>query len=185
MDTGLSYHMYYVAILCPPGIEQQVSKCKQYMEEQFGCRAASKSPAHITLVAPFWWPSAREQELSEIFRKFSSDLEPLTIRLEGFSHFNRKVLFIEVVENSELNRLYLEAQEYFAGRLEGLFRKDDRQFHPHITIATRDLKPGDFLKAWEHLSRKTYSAEFTSKSLHLLRLATTKWESINVVDWKR
>jgi 2'-5' RNA ligase len=46
--------MYFVAILAPEKINADALKWKLYFREKFGCRAALHSPAHITLVPPFW-----------------------------------------------------------------------------------------------------------------------------------
>ena len=54
MSSRKGYHMYYVALVCPNEIDEVINRFKVWMKDRFGCKAAMKSPAHITLVAPFW-----------------------------------------------------------------------------------------------------------------------------------
>jgi 2'-5' RNA ligase len=57
-------------------------------------------------------------------------------------------------------------------------KKDDRPFHPHITIANRDMKPARFEKAWEHFSNKEFTESFDTNSIFLLKLNDGKWNVI-------
>jgi 2'-5' RNA ligase len=50
-----------------------------------------------------------------------------------------------------------------------------RGFHPHITIAFRDLKKPTFYKAWEEYKSKTFSADFICNSFSLLKHQKDEW----------
>ena len=63
-------------------------------------------------------------------------------------------------------------------RIGDAIKKDDRFFHPHITIANRDMKPAHFEKAWEHFSNKKFSETFDMNSISLLKLGQAKWNVI-------
>ena len=54
--------------------------------------------------------------------------------------------------------------------------KDERPFQPHITIASRDLKKGDFAAAWAYFSGRSYEARFEADTVSLLRNAGSQWE---------
>jgi 2'-5' RNA ligase len=182
METSVSHHMYYAAIVCPPEVNEKVLQFKQQMRDRFGCTAALKSPAHITLIPPFWLEKTREQELIKTVASFESSHE-LTIQLEGFSHFNRKVLFIQVKENPGLFELKKQTEFHFIQSMGNVINPDNRSFHPHITIATRDLKPGDFMLAWEYFSGKKFTGIFNTNTLSLLRLDPAKWNIISEKNW--
>lgn len=162
--------MYYVAVVCPAHIEEKVLQFKYWMKEQFNCIVALKSPAHITLLPPFWLEEAREPELQQTLQSFKSDINELEIQLEGFAHFGNKVLFINVNENPLLEELKCQMEEHFLQSFSAVIKKDDRPFHPHITIASRDMKPGDFEKAWQYFSKKQFIETFRIKMVSLLRL---------------
>jgi 2'-5' RNA ligase len=183
MNSIATHQMYYVAILCPSETDQKILKLKYWMKEQFGSVVALKSPAHITLIQPFWMESSRENELKETLLDFTSEMNELEIQLEGFSHFGNRVLFVRVLENSALEELKNQAEKHFVHAHGDFIRKDDRPFHPHITIANRDLKPGDFEKSWQHFSNKVYEEKFYNKTISLLKLTEGKWILIGEKKW--
>ena len=46
---------------------------------------------------------------------------------------------------------------------------DERPFHPHITIATRDLFKRSFHEAWPIFEKETFEAEWEANALSVLR----------------
>ena len=64
--------MYFVAIVCPEQINEKVLQFKNWMKTRFDCTVALKSPAHITLVAPFWLENEKEAELIVSLMAFRS-----------------------------------------------------------------------------------------------------------------
>lgn len=183
MPTPDTHNMFYLALVCPAPLDEQIARFKQRMKDHFSSVAAMKSPAHITLVAPFWLDLAREPELQEVLLAFKSDMGEVEVHLKGFSHFNKRVLFASVVENPALEELKKQAEQHFSLAFPGIVRKDDRTFHPHVTIANRDLKPGDFDKAWTYFSQLSFSATFRTRTISLLKLVEGKWKVIWEKSW--
>ncbi len=183
MKQGVTHNMHYVAIVCPLQINEKVLRCKQWMKEQFGCVVALKSPAHITLVPPFWLEEAKQTQLQEVLGSFTSDLPETTINLEGFDHFRKQVLFINVKENMVLKELKKEAEAHFSEGFSNRIKKENRLFHPHITIANRDMKPSHFEEAWEYFSKKEFKETFSIKTISLLKLEEGKWNAIDRKMW--
>ncbi|MBK5277935.1 MAG: 2'-5' RNA ligase family protein, partial [Bacteroidia bacterium] len=54
----------------------------------------------------------------------------------------------------------------------------DMPFHPHLTLAFRDLKKPMFEKAWEEFKSKEYSESFAAKHFTLLKHNGKVWESL-------
>jgi 2'-5' RNA ligase len=48
-------------------------------------------------------------------------------------------------------------------------------FHPHITIAFRDLKKSMFAKAWQEFSSKKFEAVWQVKVIVLLKNEDNQW----------
>ena len=71
-----------------------------------------------------------------------------------------------------------EVEKYFTGKVGAIFKKDDRPFHPHITIANRDMKPSHFEQAWKHFSKMILKETFNSNSISLLKLNPGAWTVI-------
>ena len=184
MNLSATHNMYFIAIVCPQELDKKILQFKYWMKEQFGSVVALKSPAHITFIQPFWMEEDKEEELKKVLLAFTSDMDELEILLEGFSHFGKRVLFVRVHENPSLEELKNQAEDHFARSFGDLIQKDDRPFHPHITIANRDLKPGDFEKARQHFSNKIFKEKFHSKTISLLKLIEGKWNVIGEKRWQ-
>ena len=179
MSAAARHNMYYVAIVCPQQINEKIQQFKQWMKDRFGCVVAMKSPAHITLIPPFWFMLEREHELVGAIQSFINNSAPQKIELDGFSHFRKSVLFVQIVGNSSLGELKEQVEKYFYEKIGAFFKKEDRPFHPHITIANRDMKPAHFEEAWEHFSNKTFKEGFNSNSISLLKLNPARWNIIS------
>ena len=183
MEHSAPHNMYFVAILCSQPVNEKVMLFKNRMKEQFGCVVALKSPAHITLVPPFWLAEAKEVLLLQAMQSFGSTMDGLEIELDGFSHFGKRVLFAAVKDNPDLNELKSEVQGHFIRSFGTSIQKDDRPFHPHVTIANRDLKPSDFEKAWQHFNAREFHEAFFTNSIYLLKLRSGRWEVIGEKQW--
>lgn len=185
MDYPAAHSMYFIAVLCPPELDKRVLQYKLWMKEQFGCTIALKAPAHITLIPPFWLENEWETPLLDIFQSFTSDLQAIAIQLNGFGHFSKRVLFVRVEKNPALEELKLQAETHFIATFTKAIRKEDREFHPHVTIATRDMSPSAFYKAWEQFSVQNFTFSFKANTITLLKLSPGKWNIITERNWER
>ena len=169
-------HMYFVAVVCPKEIDRQVSQFKKWMKTHFQCAVALRSPAHITLVKPFWIENNWEAYLIDTLRACKPGVPDFRVTLYGFSHFGRRVLFVNVQQTPELLTRKERVEQHFTRSFGDSLRREQLQFHPHVTIANRDLKPADFKPAWEHFSKTNYNATFEVKTISLLKLADGRWQ---------
>lgn len=170
--------MYFVAVVCPDEINQKVLSFKHWMRDQFNCIVALKSPAHITLIPPFWIKKEEEVHLITQLQSLNNRREVLTIQLNGFSHFSNRVLFVQVVENTTLVQLKSAVETHFTIAFPGIIKKENRPFHPHVTIANRDLSPAAFMKAWARFSKENFHATFSTHTISLLKLVESKWNVV-------
>lgn len=157
--------LYFVALIPPEENKAQVLEWKHYMRDAFGCKVALKSPAHITLIPPF--ESKQEVVLPKI------EFQPFTVYLKNFNSFESNVIFVDVLPNEELQQLRERVVEIMHAK------KESRFFHPHITIANRDLKQADFPKAWKHFNNLTYETSFLADKISLLKHNGQHWVIVN------
>lgn len=172
-----AYDLYFVAIVCPEILNEKIHSFKQWMKDHFGCVVALRSPAHITLVPPFRFEREQEESLLQTLQGFSRKGEIPLIDINGFDHFGRRVLFAAVTGNDALQVLKSEVEEHFIKHVT-VIKPDDRPFHPHITIANRDMKPSHFVKAWERFSKINFTETFSANTISLLRYDDRKWKVI-------
>jgi 2'-5' RNA ligase len=170
--------MYYIAIVAPEEINQEVLKWKNYFKDHFECTVALKSPAHITLIPPFWMEEYLEDELVNSINSFSPTKNKLEITLKDFAAFKPKVIFVDVMKSDVLNHLYQSFADYIFSENKFPIKKDDRPFHPHVTLATRDLYKKAFQEAWEIFSKKKYEALWIVHGISLLRHNKKNWDVI-------
>ena len=171
-------NMYFIALVAPAVIDQQVLKWKNYFKEHFQCVVALKSPAHITLIPPFWMKEEMEAELMDAINKFSKTQRRFEIMLKDFSAFKPRVIFVDVVKNQQLDELYHALNDFIYAQNKFPVKKDERPFHPHVTLAARDLYKKAFHEAWKSFSSKQYDAMWMVNGISLLRHNKKNWDVI-------
>ena len=177
--------MYFIALVAPEAINQQALKWKLWMKEKFKCEVALKSPAHITLIPPFWMKPEMEKELMDAISNFSLKENSFTILLKNFSFFKTKVIFIDVIKNEQLELLRQQLEVHLLACEKFPVKKEERLFHPHVTIATRDLYKKAFYEAWDYFKEKKYECEWLADGISLLRHNQKNWDVIATSQFKK
>ena len=145
------------------------------MLEKYHCKVGLKSPAHITMIPPFWMQPEKEQQLITDIDAISSSAQPFTIDIKNFSAFKPRTIYVDVIVNEELRSLKAVIDKFFS-LADYKMKFEARPFHPHVTIATRDLHKKDFHEAWAFFETKKFKANWQAKGLSVLRHNTKNWE---------
>lgn len=167
--------MYFIAVAAPSVVNEKVLEWKHYMRDHFGCTVALRSPAHITLIAPFWMNEELEQQLINDVENFAKEQSPLDIALKNFDAFKPRVIFVHVEENKMLAELKSSLEQFLLSKNKYPVKKETRPFHAHLTIANRDLRKKDFAPAFEHFTNMEYEAAFDVRELALLKHNGVQW----------
>lgn len=168
---------YFIAIVAPEPILSEVRALKQYMAESYQSVASTKSPAHVTLYMPFWWQEDQEIFLKNLLKSFSAQEKAFDIFLNGFDCFAPRVIFIHVEHNPALQALQNKLLKTLKEKLNLYHAKYFQQkFHPHMTIASRDLTKEKFEQAWQEFKSKEYEADFKADKIALLKHNGKIWE---------
>ena len=171
-------NMYFIAIVAPEDINQQILKWKNFFKEIYGCCVALRSPAHVTIIPPFWMNEELENDLINSIRDFSNTKIKFEIALKDFGAFKPKVIFVDVVKSKSLDELYQSFTEFLFTQNKFPIKKEERPFHPHVTLATRDLYKKAFQEAWEIFSKKKYETLWLVSGISLLRHNQKNWDVI-------
>ena len=169
-------NMYFIALVAPEKINLRVMKWKNFFKEHYGCTAALKSPAHITLIPPFWMKEELEADLRNSINQFSSTKNKFEIIIKGFAGFAPRVIYVDVVKNEILDKLHESLADFIHTEKKYPVKKDDRPFHPHVTLATRDLYKKAFYEALEIFLTKKYEAPWLVTGISLLRHNKKNWD---------
>lgn len=166
---------YFIAIVLPEPIQSQVEAIKAELLSAYNLKGALRSPAHITLHRPFEWKEEKEQALIDTLRKFTIKTT-IHLELHNFNCFRPRVIYVDVLKNEALYDLQKRLKYFAQENLQLLNEVEDmRGYHPHVTIAFRDLRKNRFEEVWNEFKERKYKAEFECKGFTLLKLED-KWE---------
>ncbi len=168
---------YFVAVVPPSPVLEEMRKLKEHFRDTYKSKAALNSPPHITLHMPFLWNEEKEGKLSGMLRDFARRWDPVKVCLDNFSSFPPRVIFVNVASSDALEELQKELHRFFKREL-NIFNANwqDRPFHPHLTLAFRDLKKEAYQLAWDEFSGKEYKAEFMADRITLLKHNGKNWD---------
>lgn len=169
--------LFFIALLPPQDIQDNVTKIKEYFAEHYGSRHALKSPPHITLQPPFEWLADDLPQLEECLANFSLGRSPFSITLSGFAAFPPRVIYVNVVKAPELLAIHQDLStclETTLGILDPASKT--RSFTPHMTVAFRDLTRKNFQAAWREFEKRMLDFEFTPLQLTLLIHEGDQWK---------
>lgn len=172
------HQRFFVALIPPEPVFSEIEDLKHDIFMKYGCRASLRSPAHITIYRPFVWKSAKKEKLIRFFSEFS--FTPFECRLDGFGFFPKnKVVFIQPQKSSHLFELHKSFSDYASAKLNLVVEKEHaRPFHPHLTIAFRDVKRAIFEELEKNFSGQPYKRNFVADGLYLLEWKASRWEVI-------
>jgi 2'-5' RNA ligase len=176
MNTPPGISKYFIAIIPPSPIVEQVQQWKEYFNTKFNSKASLNSPPHITLHMPFEWKTVKESNLIEKLAALAQSQNQIDVDLNGFACFAPRVIYINV-ESASLNQLQANVVQFCKTEL-NLFNANrlNQPYHPHLTVAFRDLKKQVFAEAWTSVKDVSFSARFTCSTLVLLRREGKRWQ---------
>jgi 2'-5' RNA ligase len=176
--------MYFIALVLPPSLNEKILSYKNFMLEKFSCKVGLKSPAHITLIPPFWLEEEKEEQLLSDVESLSRGISPFPIATDNFSAFKPRTIFIDVKQSKELSQAKTITDNFFKKKEDAKIKIDHRPFHPHITIATRDLHKKAFQEAWPVFENKKFEEEWVATGISVLRHNKKNWDVIQTSQFK-
>ena len=176
--------MYFMAIVLPPQLNERILLYKQMMLEQYHCRVGLKSPAHITIIPPFWMHPDKQPDLLQLLDHHCNGYNKFPVTTNHFSAFKPRTIFIDVVVDQQLKAFKHATDAYFTGENIYGIKTEKRPFHPHITIATRDLSKTAFAEAWKHFEALQFEETFEATGLATLRHNQKNWDVIHTSQFK-
>lgn len=166
--------LYFFALLMPFNIAADADEIKREFADRYESSRALRSPAHITIIPPFFANDEFEKSVENKVKVFTKAIEPFNVKLNGFGEFNHKVIFVEVEKNEALQTFYTAFSSFFTG-LGFELTSMNKFFHPHITVAFRDLTEENFDKAWPEFQKREFINAFSASSIHLLKHTNETW----------
>lgn len=183
MDSK-TQRLYFVALIPPEPIKSEVWLMKEEIRDTYGSKAALKSMAHVTLHMPFTFRVDREDRIIDSLTKAVEGKKPFEVIHDGFGCFEPKVIYVNVENTEPLEILKEEVVRQMRRDLK-VNNADYKNlpFHPHMTIAFRDLKKPTFLEAWPRYQNRHYEAKWMCHSVFLLRHTGKEWAVLEEVGF--
>lgn len=150
----------FIGIHVPDAIAEDIRKFQSDIPVKHESNKALEIPVHITLIPPFY---IRDENLEDLITCLSScryGYLPFEVRLDGFGTFPPRVVYVQVDKSAELAYLQKDMEALLK---ENAFLPPDtsaRDYHPHVTIASKSLSKKIFAQAWSEFNYKKYAASW-------------------------
>jgi 2'-5' RNA ligase len=177
-------YLYLIAVIPPDEIAGAVKAIKQEMADSYNSSHTLKSPAHITLQKPFSRTEEAESSIMKLLESIAAQFSPFPVHLNGFGHFDNRVIFIHVDENNLLHEVYEKLQHSLKTDLGFTERDSTDRFTPHVSVPHRDLKPAMFKEAWLQFKERKIEFSFTIDGIYLLKHNDRFWEVYKKFEFK-
>jgi 2'-5' RNA ligase len=149
----------FIAVNITPEIREKIAAEVLPELKGEGLKPVKKENLHLTLRFIGYVP---EEKLGDFIKVVSGlKCSPFMVSFSGFSHFRKRVLFIDIKEG--------------AGQLESLSNQinsalgTEEPFTAHLTIArNKGMRAKEFSALVESLNKKGFSGSFTVKSVELM-----------------
>lgn len=170
--------LYYIAVVLPSPVADAVRTLQHRAHTAYHSRAALRSPPHITLQPPFRQPLDQVANLKQVLAEFASVYLPFPVGLNGFGCFLPRAVFVSVVENQMLSTVQYDLiRTLIQNQIVGPDEQPLRTFHPHVTIAFRDLIRCHFKSLWDEVEHKSFADQFTADGITLLQHNGKGWSA--------
>jgi len=175
-------NLYFVALIPHDAVSGEVTEFKNDIALNYNSSKALRTMPHITLKAPFKLLEREHKNLLEWFANLRPRMESFTVELQDFGSFPNKdnpVIYVKPLMTSSLERLQKTILTSFENAYPDIFIPyTERNFHPHMTIAFRDLTPEQYERAMDSYQHKKYSAFFKADKFCLLQHNGKQWNVI-------
>lgn len=176
---------YFVALVPDGEVQKGATAIKEDLRDKFGLKYSLKSPAHVTLKMPFSWNEAKENVLTKSLEEFAKEYKSIKLHFIGFGKFGNRVIFVRVKRNQKLVLLQASIAEYFKRELKLVKELSDTNYHPHMTVAFKDVKAKDFEKYWAYVNSLDFDYEFQFDRLVLLKRIDNRWFPLSEIPLKK
>lgn len=170
--------LYFVALLPDDNTCKLVADYKQVIYRQFACKAALKSPAHITLVPPFMMNNAQLEQVMVEMKKISSTATKFRIQTEGWNHFTNRTIYLDCQNSQYLAKIHARCQEL---AMQIGINISQRNFIPHITLANRDINAQQYDSLWEIVNNMDYPKSVIIDSLVIFEQTPNQWHPLLIL----
>lgn len=176
IEKSMNKKLYFIALIPPEDIERSIHTIKEEIAEKYDSKKALKLPAHITLEPPFKLSEKEEHKVCEPLKHFAENQKPIQVHLMNFGAFTPRTIFLKVKNQESVMKLHENLQQELKKSNFKKEGKKEQTFHPHMTVAFRDLEKEQFKAAWADFQNRKFETSFFAKKVFLLKHNGKIWE---------
>ncbi|MDZ7808755.1 MAG: RNA 2',3'-cyclic phosphodiesterase [Gracilimonas sp.] len=172
----MNQELYFVALIPPNPLREQIQQLKLEVAEEFQSSHSLNAPPHITLISPFRVSEEHVSRLHSILEVYAQGNKPFQVHLKGFATFPPKVIFIDVKISEALKQFQQKIENMIRAEEDFGYNYQERAFHPHVTLAFKDLSKENFYNAWDEFKERDIEETFLTDHIYLLKHNGEVWE---------
>lgn len=175
---------HFIGVLLPEDLEETLENCRNYMNRTYGCKSGHGTPVHITLIPPFCLQKefSTEDLKDGIEKSILNRQLGFTARIENFDSFGDRTIFANVIPDENWTKLRNETLKGILTACPGSTRKDKRPFHPHSTVANRDIPQGTIPDALKVLNELNLIKSFPVDNITIFERNGSRWEAAVILE---
>ncbi len=170
--------MYYIAHILQGPIVPVHQSIVADIVTTFGVyNVSERSVPHLTLKAPFEATYSQLQEVHTILKDFVTSQKPSPIRLRGFGHFDRDVIYINVEPSPETQQTVDEFLKLFKDLHWMSFTSYDKQPTLYTSLTRKDVAL-QFDAIWQYVQNFTIDYEASLDNIAIVEKTTKRRHNI-------
>lgn len=174
--AAMAPHLKLIAIIPPEPAFSVVRQEQEHIQRTWGPAHALRTPPHLTIIPPVALTAGEVGLLLGLAGAIAGEFTPFDMELNGYGAFKPRVLFIHPQPAPALNELHDIWRIALMTRMPHVLAKyPDRPFHPHVTLAHKDVKGMQFSKMWSYYEKKEFHAFFRVDHFHILKHVGDGW----------
>ena len=177
---------HFIGVLASDDITLALEDCRRYMNEAYGCKSGHATPIHVTLVPPFFLPG--EYSSDDLAKAIEEIVIPkklfFTAHVDNFDAFGDRTLFAKVLPDEKWTTLRNSVYSAVAKAAPCCVKKDTRPFHPHLTVANRDIPEGAMTDALSSMNELSLSEDFPVDNITIFERVNGKWKAAISLELK-
>ncbi|WP_294820591.1 2'-5' RNA ligase family protein [uncultured Flavobacterium sp.] len=174
--------LYFIALLPHTTVSDEITAFRHDFAQNYMSSRALRTMPHITLKAPFKLPDTEHDTLLDWFNSIRPDVGPFIVELEDFGSFDNKnnpVIYVKPLMTPQLQALQASIVNAFEKNYPQIgIHYVEQKFHPHMTIAYRDLTAEQYERAMNVYRHKKYSATFRADRFFLFHHNGEQWNIV-------
>ena len=179
MDEQSNIHteLKLIAIVLPEPLFSVVREQQHYIAENWKSMHALRTPPHITIIPPLALTPVEIIKLQEMAREIASKCNPFRLSVNEYGAFKPRVIFMKPDVPPGLSYLFKNWRDALLKTIPHVLEKyPDRPYHPHITLAHRDVDRQRFDEMWKYFKNKKIEMSIEINQCCILTHSKEGWQ---------